>query len=131
LSALDIQFFRWLLIELGRISFCLKVNLSVWSVCVYFRNNCLNVGLFVLRVSRLQTHTCLAQLSSKLSICRVLKKKCWEEIPQFRVCLLGQSFKQETSRNVGLHSMLCNLTTFFCHDRFPTCLIRHDFNNRR
>jgi hypothetical protein len=131
LSALGIHYFRWLLIDLGHISFCLKVNMSVVSVWVYFRNNCLKVGLFVLRVSRLQTHMCLAHISSKLPIFKVLKKKYWEEIPQFQVCLLGQSFKQEASQNVGLHSMLCNLTTLFCHDRFPTCLIRHDFNNRR
>ena len=126
------SFCRWLLIDLGHISFCCKVNLSVGSVWVYCRNNFLKVGLFVLRVSRLQTHTCLAQLSSKLPICKALKKKYWEEIPQFRVCLLGQSFKQETSQNVGLvYSMLRKLTTLFCQYRFPTCLIRHDFSNRR
>ena len=57
------SFFQWLLIDLGHNSFYLKVNLSVGSVWVYFRNNCLKVGLSVLWVSRLQTHTCLAQMS--------------------------------------------------------------------
>jgi hypothetical protein len=100
------SFLRWLLIDLGHISFFLKVNFSVGSVSVYSRNNCLKVGFFVLRESRLQTHTCLPQLSSKLPICKVLKRKYWEEIPRFRICLLGHYFNQETSQNVGLRSIL-------------------------
>jgi len=73
LAAFGINFFRLLLIDLGHISFCCKVNLSVGYVSVYFRNNSLKVELFVLRVSRLQTHTHTRVLHSYRQSCHFLR----------------------------------------------------------